>query len=247
MNPVLILTHNNLALTQKCIASAYAQDVHEHTWVHAVDNDSTDGTWEFLKESTIGPVRFSPQIGVSAGWNVGLNFLFDCEGADHVLVLGNDTIIPRWFYSELLSYDVPFVTGTAVDDIDALAIKPPRVPLVPHPDFSAMLIRREAWDKIGRFDESLVSWASDCDFHLRGHRLGVGMYKAYVPFFHRRSSTITNAPSKEKRILELQADADRETFYEKYQCYPGDAKYADLFKHPEPAIAHLHFEDIADG
>ncbi len=124
VNPVLILTHNCLEMTINCVESVIHQDI--DCWIQAIDNDSSDGSYEWLEGSTLGALQFSPQIGVSAGWNVGLNNLFNNEGAEHVLVLNNDVILPYWFYSSLLAYDVPFVSGVSVDKMEEIVNPMPR-------------------------------------------------------------------------------------------------------------------------
>lgn len=243
MNPVLILTHNNLELTKKCVESVRAQDV--ETSIYLFDSGSSDGTVEWghraavdgnfgkpptLKEFWVQ--KDNKNVGVSRGWNTILDRLFSKKylPVGHVLVLNNDTILPPWFYSELLSYDVPFVTGLSVDWLAGIRKKQERRPLTPNPDFSAFLIRSEAWEKVGRFDESLWSWCGDCDYHVRGRRAGVGMYKAFLPYFHQRSSTINNAPPQERKALEDQANTDRATFKSKWGVEPGTPEYAKLFE-----------------
>ncbi len=241
MNPVLILTHNCLELTKKCVESATTQDV--DTEVLLWDNASTDGTGDWMRsivrnsipedDSTVLAENvwgyFSQENrGVSAGWNWGINYFFS-RGAGHVLVANNDTILPRWFLSSLLSYDAPFVTGISVNTIETIAAPEPRRDLAPGPDFSAFLIRRDAWEKIGSFDESMKHYASDLDYHIRAHRKGVRLMNAGVPFYHERSSTLKNSTPKERRIIELQADADRETLREKWGCVAWDSSYAAMF------------------
>jgi GT2 family glycosyltransferase len=139
-----------------------------------------------------------------------------------VLVVGNDTVLPPWFYRELLSYDVPFVTGVAVDDMRMIETPPTqRMPLTENPDFSAFLIRKECWKQVGPFDERMKLYASDCDFHVRAHRLGVPLYKACVPYYHERSSTLKNAPAGEQQEIHIQANMDRQVFRQIYGCIPG--------------------------
>src|SRR5262249_37811048 len=152
-----------------------------------VDNGSYDGTPKWCFEAGGGCVEFPHNIGVSAGWNQGLENLFG-YGGQHVLVVGNETIFGPWAYRWLLFFNQPFITGVAVDKMEAL-----REPhetyygLDPHPDFSCFLIRRECWEKVGPFDESMKLYASDCDYHVRAHKAGVPLYKVCVPFYHERS------------------------------------------------------------
>jgi len=228
VNLVLLLVRDNFEMNKRCIDSIFAQDV--HTLLVIIDNSERNDTTKWATDNNIAAYLFRPQIGVSRGWNFGLSTLFK-NGAEHVLVPDSDTILPPWHYSELLSYDTPFITGISVDTMEEIQTKPERASPIPHPDYSSFLIRREAWEKIGPFDETLWAWAGDCDHHLRGHRLGIPMLKSpSCKFYHERSSTIRLAPPKERRIMELQADADRETFFEKYGAYPGTPEYAELFK-----------------
>lgn len=241
MNPVLILTHNCLELTKRCVESVEKQDM--PTLIYILDNFYTDGTRQWLE----GPSRpaglwyglFDENIGVSHGWNAGLEFLFSSSTAfngdlaQHVLVLNNDTILPSWFYRELLAREVDFVTGVSVESMKQIA-HPPNEPraLVEAPDFSAFLIRRAAWERIGPFDERMKNYYSDNDWHIRAHRAGVPLWNAGLPFYHERSSTLKNAPPREKRDLDLQSVADSEVFASIYGCYPWQPEYAALFQEP---------------
>lgn len=233
MNPVLILTHNCLELTKKCVESIRNQDIPTDLFIF--DNGSTDGTHDWLAANRpyINPDRFTchsincVNLGVSFGWNAMLGFFFE-EKQDHVLVLNNDTALPAYFYRKLLSYDLPFVTGISVDepnDHPDSWHQPAE-----HPDFSAFLIRRDCWERVGPFDERMRFYASDNDYHVRAHRAGIKLMNAGVPFHHERSSTLRHANPDEQRAIQQQADADRQVFKEKYGCLPWEPAYAELFK-----------------
>lgn len=222
---VLILARNNLILTQRTIESVQAQDV--PTEIFVVDNDSTDGTSSWLSEINIQHALFRPQLGVSAGWNYGLQYLFRLH--DHVLVLNNDVVLPYWFYRFLLAYEpYPFITGVAVDKMPTEPSE--AMPVTPNPDFSAFLIRKSAWDAIGEFDADMKYYCSDCSYHVRGHRLGIPMGKANIPYLHERSSTMNLASPEERAAIQKQADCDRQVFRDIYGCVPGEAAYDDLFR-----------------
>ena len=227
MNPVLILTHNCLELTKRCVASVQGQDI--STRLLVIDNASTDGTVEWLQSQQIETVCNATNEGVSKGWNWGFDTLFGATGCEWVLCPNNDTILPSYFYSALLSYGHSFLTGTSVDQMSQIATCPPACNVVPAPDFSAFLIRRSCWETVGPFDERMKLYASDCDYHVRAHRAGVGLWKANVPFFHHRSSTMKCASPVERRQIERQADADRAAFQRIYGCEPGQPGYAELF------------------
>lgn len=233
MNHVLVLTHNCLDLARKCVDSVQAQDV--PVYILAVDNGSTDGTSQWLPKNddnmaNFVAMRFQNNNGVSKGWNWGLNYLFSHKHADHVLVLNQDTFLPPWFYRRLLACDVPFVTGVSVGSMEEIAEEPPVKELAPCPDFSAFLIRRSCWETVGSFEELLVSYCGDLDYHIRAHLSGVRLWNAGIPFYHERSSTINSAAPKEKRLLQLQADADRSTFQDKWVVSTSGPGYDSLFR-----------------
>jgi hypothetical protein len=172
--------------------------------------------------------------GFSHGINVGLKWVFELTGTDYCLCPGSDTIMPPSYYRLLLDLNLPVVSG--VQDIDGHRVtmedldKPfPVQPINPNPDFSCLLWRKEAWEKLGGLDESMVNYCSDCCAHLRAHRMGLGMFHTQIPFFHYGSSTIKNAPPKEKRQIEMQADADRLTFATKWGFTVGSPQYAAQF------------------
>lgn len=225
MNPVLILTHNCLELTKKCVESVRNQDIPVVPSIF--DNGSTDGTPEWVISEGIDHTCVVENAGVSSGWNYVLGLLFGL-GVNHVLVLNNDTEIPTYFYRKLLSYDLPFVTGISVNEPNDHpdAWQQP----AEHPDFSAFLIRRDCWEKVGPFDERMKLYASDCDYHVRAHRAGIKLMNAGVPFHHERSSTLKRSTPEEKRAIQIQADADRRVFKSIYGCFPWEPEYAELFK-----------------
>ena len=232
MNPVLILTYNCLELTKKCLSSVWNQDIPSMPYVY--DNGSTDGTREMLDEMVapgyLGYNTFKENVGVSVGWNRGLDYLFGRMRYPHVLVSNNDTILPSWLYRRLLQCKVPFVTGTSVKDMVDIAGEPPVKELVEAPDFSAFLIRRYAWEGVGPFDESMKNYYSDNDWHVRAHRAGVPLMNAGIPFYHERSSTMRHCDPIERRQLQRQFDADKKVFMDKYGCDTKDPAYAALFK-----------------
>lgn len=99
---VVVLTYNNLAFTQACLFSLEAYSDYTNLEVIVVDNASTDGSREWLREwlaegSKAGHVRRlvlnDANLGFSAGNNVGLR-----EASGEMLVLlNNDTYVtPGW-------------------------------------------------------------------------------------------------------------------------------------------------------
>jgi GT2 family glycosyltransferase len=229
MIPVLMLTHNCLDLTKRAVEAAQMQDV--ATKVHIVDNGSVDGTKEWAAEKGVMLKAFTYNAGVSVGWNTGLALLFEDPHVGAVFIIGNDTAIPPWFVSELLSYPEPFVTGVSVDSF-AVAMQRPKLEdrkTEPHPDFSAFMMRRNCWEKIGGFDETMKLYSSDQDYHLRGWYAGLEMVKVPCAFYHERSSTLKFADATEQFELHKQANLDRIRLREKWGVSAGGDDYSALF------------------
>jgi GT2 family glycosyltransferase len=224
-----MLVHNNLELTKRAAVSALAQDV-EDTFIVFGDNASTDGARDWCFNTGHFVQEHATNIGVSAAWNAALEWLFAFNETKFVLVCNNDIVLPVWFFRQLLEYDKPFISGVSVDKMEQIAEPAPFGSIHPHPDFSAFLIKREVWEKVGPFDESMKFYASDCAYHVEAHRKGVQLWKANVPFMHERSSTLRLASPEERAEIEEQANKDRAVFQAKYGCMPWGEGYDALFK-----------------
>ena len=189
-HPAVMLCRNAVELTKRAVASVLAQDIPVH--LHVIDNNSTDGTAEWLSTQlpSVTFDTFRPGLGVSASWNTALITVF--RKYDHCLVLNNDLEVLPQTYRALLDDGGQFVTAVSVDSPTAIHngwTKSVR----PHPDFSCFLIRREVWQKVGGFDESMSLYASDADYHLRMHQAGIEAYTIGIPFFHYASGTLKNS------------------------------------------------------
>jgi GT2 family glycosyltransferase len=225
-HPILILTRNNLDLTKKCLDSVLKQDVPIQPWI--VDNGSSDGTQEWAKNNGFRYIFFDRNYGVTYPWNVGLNLIF--KEHDHCLVIGNDTHIPPWYYRTLASYDVPFITGVAVNDMNQLVEPKGQLPMTNNPDFSAFFLTRDFWNEVGPFDERTKYYCQDCLMHVKAHKMGIPMWKISCEYYHIPSATIRLSSEEERRQILEGANRDRQVFRDIYGCIPGEEAYNDLFK-----------------
>jgi GT2 family glycosyltransferase/glycosyltransferase involved in cell wall biosynthesis len=99
---VVVLTYNNLGMTQACLASIEAASDYPNLEVIVVDNASSDGSREWLRAweregSAAGHARRlilnEANLGFSAGNNVGLR----ASTGEYLVVLNNDTYVtPGW-------------------------------------------------------------------------------------------------------------------------------------------------------
>jgi len=225
MNPCLMLCHNALELTKKAVESVLAQDIPVDLMV--IDNASIDETWPWLLSQGVRTYSVPSQLGVSRGWNYGLRYFFEL-GAEYVWVVNNDAVYRPDTLRELIADGGLFVTGVGVnrpEDIQCDFVKNVR----PNPDFSCFLIRREVWEKVGPFDDSMALYASDADYHLRMHKEGIFACTIGMPFYHIGSGTIKHATAEEAQAIRWQADRDRETFERKWGVRIGSKEYYDRF------------------
>jgi GT2 family glycosyltransferase len=237
MNPVIMLTLNNLALTKKAVASVLAQDIEGEVDLLVIDNGSTDGTQRWLASKVDFQVAIpDPPMSVAAAWNMGLKYFFQ-QGAEYVFVVNNDIELRPDTYRLLIMDGGGFVTAVGSDSPEKIKTLAEPDPLKkrPHPDFSAFVIRREVFEKVGVFDEKFLgAFGEDWDYHVRLHAAGTTAICLDLPFLHWGSMTVKNAiPSEQKRIG-IQADKNRAYFKEKWGMAGGSPEYYTYFGNTEP-------------
>jgi GT2 family glycosyltransferase len=99
---IVILNWNGKEDTAECINSLAAITYPNYT-ITIVDNDSSDGSVEFLKEryAHLEIAQNSSNIGFGAGNNVGIELALN-TAAEYVLLLNNDTIVDKHFLDFLV-------------------------------------------------------------------------------------------------------------------------------------------------
>ena len=237
MNPVLMLCHNTVELTKPAIESIRAQDIDQTLYV--IDNASMDETQNVLKDNKVLNWRMYPAKGVSASWNFGLDYFFNTAMCEYVWVVNNDVVFRPDTLRELIADGGDFVTGVGVSSMEQ--IQTPFVKSIrPNPDFSCFLIRKNVWRTIGQFDENMVLYASDADYHIRMHHAGIHAYTIGMPFYHVASGTIKQATDAERNMIQIQANIDRQAFLMKWGCLPGSTDYSARFGPATFGADHAH-------
>ena len=234
-NWILMVAHNLSHMTMKAVVSALRQDIgNVRVWL--VNQGSTDNlpqAAEALYPDVVTTHHYPPLPSLAAAWNLGLSHLLEGDGGK-VLVVNNDIeLIPETY--RLLAADkggfvtAVGVTPTAEKPFDATVgdLTKSRA----HPDFSAFLIRRWVWEKVGPFDERyLIAYAEDADMHVRMHRAGVDAKCIDIPFLHHAAATINSLPVWEREKVARQADLNRALFKREYGCEVGSDEYYKLFE-----------------
>jgi tetratricopeptide (TPR) repeat protein len=209
---IIIPAYNQLDYCRQCIQSILMNTDRPYRLV-LVDNGSTDGVGEFFDSiSGATVIHTGRNLGFAGGVNRGLE-----EAEGHVLLLNSDTLVPRGWLGRLEnalesaadigivgprsncvsgSQQIDGLEFTSLDEINAfageLAAKHPgQLRDVARLVGFCMLIRDEAIQKIGLFDEAYgVGNFEDDDYCLRALRAGYRLCVAEDAFvFHYGSRT----------------------------------------------------------
>lgn len=98
---IIILTYNNLSLTQNCLRSIELYSNYNNLELLIVDNYSTDGSREWLLDyaknrNEIKLILNDQNLGFSAGNNIGIK----SATGEYIIILNNDTFVsPNWIKS----------------------------------------------------------------------------------------------------------------------------------------------------
>jgi len=102
---IIVVTYNNLELNRLCLESIYARTEWPNFEVIVVDNHSTDGSREYLKEveknfTNLRVTLNESNLGFAAANNIGLRL----ADGDYLVLLNNDTIVTRGWLSTLIRH-----------------------------------------------------------------------------------------------------------------------------------------------
>jgi len=219
LTSIVILTHNELEYTRRCVASIQANTPEPHELVF-VDNASTDGTLEYLRALPGAVVIANEQnLGFGGGCNQGLAV----ARGERLLLLNNDTVAtPGWLSAMLEALDRDTRLGIVgprsnsvagaqrveavtydEDSLDGLTAYSGRwalghvgeVTLTPRVIGFCLLMRREVLTQIGGFDVRFgIGNFEDDDLCIRAGVAGWGVGIAHDSFVHHFGSrTFTGA------------------------------------------------------
>ncbi|HTX33307.1 MAG TPA: glycosyltransferase family 2 protein [Solirubrobacteraceae bacterium] len=188
---VVIPVHNRFALTESCLRHLQAQTVPHRVVV--VDNGSTDGTSELLREQwpEVNVVTCEQPLGFAEACNRGA-----ASGSGEVVVLLNNDVDCRPDFLQQLAR--PLHSDESVGAVAAVMLQPgeqvidsvglfadvtlapfqrldglpasragDRCPVLLGPAGAAAAYRRRAWDEVGGLDEEMFAYMEDFDLALR--------------------------------------------------------------------------------
>jgi GT2 family glycosyltransferase/glycosyltransferase involved in cell wall biosynthesis len=208
---IIIITYNNLTLTQMCLESVFRDTEYPNFEVIVVDNASHDGTAKWLAEQSAREPRLrvilnADNRGFSGANNQGLRM----ARGQFLCLLNNDTVVSRGWLSTLIGHlrgapkagmvgPVSNMVGneakipvgyTAIEDMPPWAADYCRrhdgqsMPMQML-GFFCVVLRREVFEKVGEMDEQFgVGYFEDTDYCFRVGRKGYELRCARDAFVH---------------------------------------------------------------
>ena len=223
---VVVLTYNNLMFTQACLESLERFTGYPNWELIIVDNASSDGTPEYLKEYAkrnprVRLILNESNLGFAAGNNCGIR----AATGEHVVILNNDTYVTRGWLHGLIRHlqndDTLGVVGPVTNnignearididyaDMDAMAAAAEDhtfnhsrklLPLDVAAFFCAA-IRGDVLERVGLLDERFgIGFFEDDDYCRRVREATYTVAVAEDVFVHHHLSASFNEMDREKR------------------------------------------------
>lgn len=172
---ILMLTYNLLPLTKQALASVMTRFPSK---IFIVDNESTDGTQQWLQEQGIEFV--SQKTSVAEALNIGLRKFLESD-CDYLVILNNDVVLRYDTIDSLVealekddSYWIamasevfqtpPWGVDNVIPSGEAIEI----ITDIPAGAYSATALKRKVVEKVGFFDEMFTPrYIEDNDYTLR--------------------------------------------------------------------------------
>ena len=223
---VIVVTFNNLELTRTCLASIDAHSQYGNLEIIVVDNDSTDGSKEFLEGwASSGGNRKLILNESNRGFPAANNQGLDIATGDFLVLLNNDTYVtPGWIRSlvnhlkrdktiGLIGPVTNNIGNEAKIDIDYADMGEMLVKSAAYTRrhagqlyplrtaaFFCVMMKREVFERVGRLDEAFGrGWFEDDDYCRRVEQLGRYIVCAEDVFVHHHLSASFNRLGQQDR------------------------------------------------
>ena len=237
---IIIPNYNGLSFMEPCFESLKEQTVRDFK-VLVVDNGSTDGSVEWLKEQEIPAIFLPENTGFSGAVNVGLK----AAATPYVILLNNDTEPDFHYVGEMIKAierspkifsvsckmiqlcrkelmddagDMYSLLGWAYQrGVGRSSAKYNRACRIFSACAGAAIYRREVFDEIGYFDEMHFAYLEDLDVGYRARIAGYdNIYCPTAMVYHVGSGTSGSRYNSFKVRL-----AARNCIYLNYKNMPG--------------------------
>ena len=208
---IVIVTYNNLGLTQMCLQSVFEKTDYPNYEVIAVDNASHDGTPEWLeaeaaREPRLRVVCNAENRGFAGANNQGLQM----ARGEFFCLLNNDTVVTQGWLSTLVGHLRQISGAGIVGPVSNMVGNEAKIPVgysaisdMPRwaaaycrqhagetfplmmLGFFCVVMRREVFEKVGPMDERFgVGYFEDTDYCYRIRTAGYSLHCARDAFVH---------------------------------------------------------------
>lgn len=260
---ITILTYNCLNLTKEMMDSV--RSFHKYD-IFVIDNASTDGTVEWLKQQKKkGVLDFiSKKLTVCQACNIGLKKAWENK-YDYMFLCSNDIILSDNYIDTLVgvakrrkSYLIVGKTLNVGIDNQILHfskfIKNVEIPIIDLPGggFSATLISRECMEKIGGFDavNFYPRYQEDEDYLLRVRLAGNDLIQTWTTNFLHLSGGVIKSHPEEMAKNEENWNRNVRAFMNKWGLDPyaqrSQLAYLDKIKQSRPGWRQRIFIPLSD-
>ncbi|MFA6281810.1 MAG: glycosyltransferase, partial [Candidatus Omnitrophota bacterium] len=208
---IIILTFNNLTISQLCLRSIYCNTTYPNFEIIVVDNASIDDTPAWLKtysktHPNLKLILNQDNLGFAAGNNQAARIAI----GEYLIFLNNDTVVTKEWIERLLAHfksdqksgligPVTNATGNEArvpvdystpEKMEAFAARRARTMAMQSFDirmlaFYCVMTRKEQYEALGGLDERFsVGMFEDDDFAVRCHQAGLRVICAEDIFIH---------------------------------------------------------------
>jgi len=189
---IIILNYNRVDDTIECIDSLMLSTF-KGIRIIVLDNGSKGDDVSRLEKkygNQIDIIAEEKNLGVAAGWNLTIEYTKIKYNPDFIFLLNNDTIVDPSIIEEMLRFgdsesNAYAIGPSIVDFYSPGTFEPPYLkeidrPIINHEiSGAALLIRKEAFEIVGIFDEDFFVYGEESDFLYRMKKFGT--YPFYYP------------------------------------------------------------------
>jgi GT2 family glycosyltransferase len=249
---VIVLTFNSLATIDACLASVN-KTLGPSDELIVVDNNSTDGTGEWLRQFSArsnATIIFNDEnLGFSSGCNVGL---LKAKGR-YLVILNPDTeVYPGWLEGLSARFADPHAAavGPVSNNIAGRQFIGFHIPLESNLSKNALamqvatrchgrsmetkllvglciMMRRDILDRVGLLDEAMFLGSEDLELSWRLRSLGYRLVIARDIFvYHRGGASFATVPSS--HVSELLQESSRALVSKLHGAYPQQAEVSAM-------------------
>lgn len=231
----VVVTYNRRELLRECLEALLKQS-NPNTEIIVVDNASTDGTGEYLRENFAGKIAYyntGKNLGGAGGFNYGMKKALE-TGCDYIWLMDDDCVVNDSSLSGLLqeagnlkdefgflSSKVLWTDGslcrmniqkkTYTEKVTEEEDHPTRIIMA---TFVSFFVKAETVRKIGLPISEFFIWADDLEYSRRISREYPCYYVPASTVCHKtRNNLGSNLPSDSSRDLSRYSYAYRNEYY----------------------------------